>query len=363
MLNLRGKNVVGLDIDTSAVRMVQLRKDTAGYTLVQATVADIVPWGDDPQLRHLHTSRAIQQGLAGLGTPTKHVVCGLRGSEVVVRDFEFPPLTPEEIAGAVELEVSQICPFLAEESTLDYQVTTQDDRRTMGFWVAATNGLIENTRQLVSQAGGHCALLDVVGLALLNLLDSESQRPSDADSVSAPRPASASVRQTAVLNLGDTCATIAIADSAGRPFVRDIGGGVAPQERGATRAGRGGTHGSFPAQDDGAARNDYHPLANDSLVEDVATTLRYYALQNGSTRVDRLLVCGSAGVVDDTLDRLRMRLNIEVQPWNPLTKDGGRRAEGEGTNREDAGPAAAIHDLPRYGPSLAVAAGLALRRI
>ena len=169
MLHLQRKSLIGLDLDASAVRMVQLRKDNGGYVIVKAAVTEIAPWGDDPQLRRIHTVGAIRQGLSNAGITSKYAVCGLRGPEVVVRDFEFPALTPEEIAGAVELEVSQICPFLAEESTFDYQVTSNNDKRTMGFWVAATNDLIESTRQLVAEAGLHCALVDVAGLALLNL--------------------------------------------------------------------------------------------------------------------------------------------------------------------------------------------------
>jgi type IV pilus assembly protein PilM len=371
MLNLRRKNVVGLDIDASAVRMVQLRRDAAGYVVVHATVTDVAPWGDDPQLRGVHTVQAILQGLSSGGIRSKYAVCGLQGSEVVVRDFEFPPLTPEEIAGAVELEVSQICPFLAEESTLDYQVTSNDTKRTMGFWVAATHSLIGATRQIVSQAGLHCALADVAGLALLNLLLLEGPEAKTEDSESSgASPGSSSGLQKAVLNLGDSCATIAIADSAGRPFVRDIGRNVLAPGRQAAFATRGSTHGSFSAEDGWAARNDYRPVTNDSLVEDVATTLRYYAVQSCSTRVDRLLVCGGAGLTEDALELLRSRLNIEVEPWNPLT-GGGFRVEdpgGKETSEEEGRVSnpplpSVLRSLPRYGSSLALATGLAMRAI
>ncbi len=357
MLSLRRKSLVGLDIDASAVRMVQLRKDSGGYVIVKAAVTEITPWGGDPQLRRIHTIQAILQGLSSAGITSKYAVCGLRGPEVVVRDFEFPGMTPEEIAGAVELEVSQICPFLAEESTFDYQVTSNNDKRTMGFWVAATNDLIESTRQLVAEAGLQCALADVVGLALLNLLgvqnkepQAEDEEPKTPDSASGPAP------RDAVLSLGDSCVSIAIADPAGRPFVRDIGSGVAVEGRPSLAGGRLATHGSFATESGWAAHHDYRPMTNDSLVEDVTTTLRYYAAQNGSARVDRLLVCGGAPAAQKSVELLRTRVNLEVQPWNPLADCGLRIAEGGLKDTNDDHP-------PWYGPSLAVAAGLALRNI
>jgi len=356
MLGLRRRNLVGLDIDASAVRMVQLRKDSSGYAVVKAVVADIAPWGNDPQLHRLHTTQAILQGLSSAAIRSRYAVCGLRGPEVVVRDFEFPALTPEEIAGAVELEVSQICPFLAEESTFDYQMTSNNGKRTRGFWVAATNDLIHNTRQLASEAGLHCALVDVAGLALLNLLGSENQEQQTEGS----EPASP--LRTAVLNLGDACVSIAIADPAGRPFVRDIGSGVATESCPSLVASQLAGDGSFCAEDGWALRNHDHGATNDSLVEDVTTTLRYYAAQNGSARVDRLLVCGGVAT-EESVELLRTKLTIEVESWNPLL-NGRFRVEDSGSKQtEDDDPSSTLCNLERYGPSLAVAAGLAMRSI
>jgi type IV pilus assembly protein PilM len=376
MLSLRRKNLVGLDIDASAVRMVQLRKDSGGY-VAKAAVTDITPWGGDPQLRRIHTVKAILQGLSNAGITSKYAVCGLRGPEVVVRDFEFPAMTLEEIAGAVELEVSQICPFLAEESTFDYQVTSSSEKRTMGFWVAATNELIENTRQLVSEAGLHCALVDVAGLALLNLLRNcggqkpeidGRNRPPNPDQADPSDPSCSqsppeSIVPVAVLNLGDSCVTIAIGDPAGRPFVRDIGSGVVLDGRPSLAASRLATHGSFSAEDGWAARGSHRPVTNDSLVEDVATTLRYYAAQNGSARVDRLLVCGEPAAAEESAELLRLRLDLDVEPWNPLIDCGFRIDDCGLKNTEDADPPSAIQDPQLYGPSLAVAAGLAVRNL
>jgi type IV pilus assembly protein PilM len=367
-----------LDIDASAVRIVQLRKDSGAYVIVKASITDIVPWGNDLQLRRIHTTQAIREGLASAGISTKYAVCGLRGPEVVVRDFEFPALTPEEIAGAVELEVSQICPFLAEESTFDFQVTSNNDKKTMGFWVAATNDLIQNTRQIVTDAGLHCALVDVAGLALLNLLKAKRQEQKTEDNEAAP------AFQDAVLNLGDCCVSIAVADPGGRPFVRDLGSGVAVCSSAALAAGRP-PHGagsptprfalgspSFSTEDVGlpdtssgvwGTRSNHRSATPDSLVEDVQTTLRYYAAQNGAARVDRLLVCGATAATEESVEWLRPRLNIEVEPWNPLVDGGFRIEAGGGKEAEENHPSGALCNLELYGPSLAVAAGLAMRSI
>jgi type IV pilus assembly protein PilM len=364
MLSFRRKSVVGLDIDASAVRMVQVRKDGTGYIVTRAAVSEVAPWGNDPDLRRIHTVQAIVHGLSSSGIDSKVAVCGLRGPEVVVRDFEFPALPPEEIEGAVQLEVSQICPFLAEESTLDYQVTSNTDKKTMGFWVAATNLLIENTRQLVSEAGLHCALVDVAGLALLNLLEAGGPKTADKRQL-AEEDSPSFALGNAVLDVGEFCATMAIMDHASRPFVRDIGGGAFGDGRQSLAASRSRALGgdSFPVEGEWATRSDHRSGTNDSLDDDIATTLRYYAAQNDAARVDRLLVCGGSAATEDLVQLLRSKLNIEVEPWNPLAEDGWRMADGGWEESIDADPKSEIRNPRLYGSSLAVAAGLAMRHV
>jgi type IV pilus assembly protein PilM len=298
MLGFRKKNLVGLDIDTLAVRMVQLRRDDAGYAITSACVTEVAPSGDDPQLRKIHTVRAIQQALSRCRAEGKLAICGLRGPEVVVRGFEFPTLPAEEIGSAVGLEASQICPFSTEESTFDYQVTSTDARKTRGFWVAANNSLIRSTRQLVHEAGLRCAMIDVAGLAMLNCLtNSETEEPRPEESGAVPN-------RPAVLDIGGTCTTVAIMDHAGRPFVRDIGSGSdeilrrlaanagVPLEIARTALLNYGLERSVaenaPSDESGPPPEhdvllwDHLEGACAELVEDIATTLRYYAAQHGS---------------------------------------------------------------------------------
>ncbi len=63
------------------------------------------------------------------------------------------------------------------------------------------------------------------------------------------------------------------------------------------------------------------------------------------------------------MEWLHPRLNIEVEPWNPLV-GGGFRIEAEGGKEaKENQPSGALCDLELYGPSLAVATGLAMRSI
>ncbi|HSV99447.1 MAG TPA: pilus assembly protein PilM [Sedimentisphaerales bacterium] len=371
-----------MDIDTTAVRMVQLRRENGVYAVTGAYSTEIAPWGDDPELRRIHTVRAIQKGLSKRSIDGKLAVCGVRGPEVVVRSFEFPLLLAEEIGSAVGLEASQICPFSPDQSAFDYQVTSVDDGKTRGFWVAANNGLIRSIRQVVRDAGLHCVLLDVAGLALLNCLHHWGMGADGS-------PNNEDVRDgSAIVDVGGSCTTIAIRDRAGRPFVRDLNSGSdqicrwmadetqipfetaraamlnygAPQDRDERSDAETG---DLPLVDPASFRDNVEEACA-PLVEDIVTTLRYYATQHGAglasqlagsggfgVKIERVLVCGALSRLDRFIDLLAGKLHLDVQAWNPV----------ETMRCDDAKAGQRAASAQAFGPSMSLAAGLAMRNL
>jgi type IV pilus assembly protein PilM len=346
-LGLLRRDLIGLDVDTCSVRMVQLRRRHGEYTVVGATTTDVEPSGGDQSQHRANTVRAIRQGLDALGSGATLAVCGLRGPEVVVRGFEFPALPSNEIEGAVGLDASQACPFSSSEDvTLAYQVMSDDDHRAQGYWVAATGSLVRDRRQLAQEAGLQCALVDVDGLALLNCLDHLPDGYGQKADTDNSRPA--------ILHVGDSYATIAIVDQASRPFVRDVSSsgqeiirlvaqGAGLPEDAALAALKGGAQVAIPP---GCLEKACTPL-----LDDVTTTLRYYAAQNPLVKVRQVLVCGRFALIPSFVGLLSAKLPLPVALWNPVGK---LRCEGDPWCE-------AL--LRTTGPAMAIATGLALRRI
>lgn len=341
--------------------MVRLRRRNDEHTVVAAATSDIAPWGNDPDLRRVNTVAAVRECFEALGGGRKLAVCGLRAPEVVVRGFEFPALPPEETQGAVELETAQMCPFSMEDGVLDHQVIpvrlgqieiANEDDKTRGFWVAAGRSLVEDKRQLVYEAGLECVLMDVDGLALLNCLV-ETQRL-----VSLPEDESARTEdpRNVVLDVGDAYTSIAIVDQVHRPFVRDVcPGGLEILYEMAREMHTPLDEVRAALLEDAYA--DMAPFARSleracgRLLEEIVTTLRYYAAQNRSVRVDTMLVCGRFASARGFLELLAAKLPLEVVRWNPI-----------GEMPRDIDPSGETV-LEKAGPALTVAAGLAMRTI
>jgi type IV pilus assembly protein PilM len=272
-----------------------------------------------------------------------------------MRDFEFPLLSTEEIAGAVLLEASQVCPFNAAHSAVNYQLIpnadthasgTSGDDKAKGILVAATNTLIATKIQLAKEARLKCVLMDVDGLALLNCFNglangSEESRAS---------------QTTAILNVGGSYTTLAIMDDNGWPFIRDmtyagddIVKQIAAENDTSVETVKGILFGNSTSVD--LEHNDSLEKACRKLVADIAETLRYYSAQAKSSNVDKLFVCGGFALARGFVELLNTRLGAEVVLWNPLDKmscDVNRQCR---------------DIIAKTGPAMAVAAGLAMRLV
>ena len=345
-INLVKDAILGLDIGSSAVKIVALQKDNAGYSVTAVGVREIAASEDDYVQHRINTVKAIRECFEQAKIKTKMAVCGVSGSEVAVRDFEFPPLSTEDIEAAVLLEASQVCPFNAADSAVGYHLIPNGDDKTRGVLVAATNTLITSKVQIAKEARLNCVLMDVDGLALLNCFNGLSnghEKPKTDQTV-------------AILNVGGSHTTLAIMDNKGWPFIRDMtyaGNDIVAQITAendmSTETVRGILFGDSVVDEPGL--HDCLEKACQKLIADVGETLRYYTAQSTSSNVEKLFVCGGFALAGGFVELLNRRLGVEAVLWNPFDKIS------HNANRQ-------FEDIfAKTGPAMAVAAGLAMRSV
>ena len=149
-LEIEERGVFGLDIGSSSVNAVQLEKKKGDWTVMAAGRVRIAPGEKDR--RQINTVGAISKCLESMGIRSRRAVCGISGPEVAVRDFKFPSLPREEVESAILFEAAQVCPFNANDATVDYQLIGNGKDSTNGILVAATNKLINSKTELAKQA-------------------------------------------------------------------------------------------------------------------------------------------------------------------------------------------------------------------
>jgi type IV pilus assembly protein PilM len=346
-LDLGQNEVAGLDIGSSTVKLVQLRKDYTGYAVTAAGIANIAWSGDDSNIKRINTVRAIRECLGLAGIRTKFAVCGISGPEVAVRDFRFPLLPQEEIEGAILLEAAQVCPFNTEDSAVDWQSIPDGGGGIAGILVAATNSLIRRKVQLAKEASLNCVLVDVDGLALLNCF-SELEKTEPGQTV-------------AVLNIGSSYTTLAIMGDNRWPFIRDItytGDDIVEQIAAENNMSADAVKKILFADSMEAQTKLHDSLekACKKLIVDVTETSRYYKTQEKTAAFEKLFVCGGFALVKGFVELLSSQLPVKALLWNPFDKircDVGRSHRA----------VLQRNILAKNGPAMVVACGLGMRSI
>ncbi len=339
-LNINQYAVLGLDIGSASVKLIQLEHNAGTWTVTAAASEDIdVSRHIADHVDEFAIGRAIAQCIEQSGCSAKMAVCGVSGSQVAVRDFQFPALAPAELAGAIRLEASQVCPFSVDEGAVDYQLLAKDNDRVKGFLVAATNKVIQSKVLLASDATLNTVLMEVDGLALLNVLrEIEVVDPS---------------RTAAVLNVGHTTTNLAVIGNDGIPFIRDIHhAGVEISRKLAGALGR------TPDDADALVKNGDFEITAEmleqparELMNDINNSLRYYQAQGQKPAIETIYVCGGFSIVPGFVSLLERKLGADVLQWNPFDK------------MAKAVPVETESLLATNGPAMAVAAGLAMRSI
>ena len=340
--NFGQDELVGLDIGSSAVKVVRLRRDNGSYAVTAAGIAQIEPNQSDGHRADANAAKAISQCLQSAGVQTKLAVCSVCGPEVAVRDFKFPSLPPEELEGAVTLEAGQSCPFDVADGVIDYQVTSQDQSSIRGVLVAATNAVIGEKLQLAKKASVDCILMDIDGLALLNCLgEYEPRQPGYA---------------AAILNVGRSYTTLAIVGDNELPFIRDMA--CASDhiiEQIAAQTGQTiDTVRAMLSAGEKSDVSDHLEKACERLIVDVNETLRFYTAQE-KLSIAKVHVCGGFALVGEFIEILNRRLAVKAVLWNPFDENSKFEI------RDSKFISADI--LQKNGPAMAVAAGLATRSI
>lgn len=126
ILNPKARSMVGLDISSSAVKMVELSGGQSGSYQLERYAIEPLPNGAvvDGNIANLEgVSETIGRCWKRLGTSTKYVAMALPTAAVITKKIILPAnLRENEMEIQVESEANQYIPFALEEVNLDFQV-------------------------------------------------------------------------------------------------------------------------------------------------------------------------------------------------------------------------------------------------
>jgi len=343
----RKKQVVGCDVGSSAIKIVELKQlKNDEFQLVHAAVAELSPEAIVDGA--IMDSSLVVEALTGLisenGIKNSKFGGSLSGHSVIIKKIQLPSMTEAELAESIQWEAEQYIPFDINDVNLDYVVLETGSSDTMDvLLVAVKRDRINDYTSVIVQAGKEPVLVDVDVFAVQNAF--ETNYSSRGETV-------------ALVNVGASVMNINVLHDGNSVFWRDVafGGNLyteaiqrefnLPRED-AEKLKLGGDAGQVSPQQVESVLG----AASEDLAAELQKTIDFFVATSSVDRLDRVMLSGGGSLVANLESILQERFQANVELLNPF-----RNIR---YNESDFDP----DWINSNAPAMAVAVGLAIRTV
>jgi len=347
-------SLLGIDISSTSVKVVELSKTDSGYR-VESLAVEPLPANAVAE-KNIQDVEAVGESLVKAlkksGSKCKLTALAVPGSSVITKIITMPSsLTDAEMESQIELEADQYIPYPLEEINLDFQVLgeTEGNPDTVDVLLAASRS--ENVEM-------RTAVAEIAGLTA-KIIDVEAYTIEKATSLLATKPVStddesdeAETFVIAVLDVGATMTSLNVIENNELIYTREqaFGGkqlteeimrryGLAYEE-----AGRLKKVGGLP---DNYIPEVLEPF-KENMAQQVSRFLQFFYTAGQHESVDMIALAGGCASIPGIDELIASQLGIETIIANPF-------ADMDLSNKVNS------QALSNDAPALMIACGLAMR--
>ncbi len=342
------KNVIGLDIGSSSVKLVELKEGRNGFKLQNLAISPLPPEAIvDGTVMDSVTIIDTIRDLVTAVTKTKDVVTSVSGHSVIVKKITLPFMTESELEESIQWEAERHIPFDINDVNIDFQIVgygSENPDLMDVILVAAKKDMINDYVSVIMEAGLNPVLVDVDSFAVENMLAINYDIDKE-DTV-------------AIANIGATVTNINILKNNISAFTRDVfkGGNqiteeiqrqlhIDYEEAEKIKVGK---------QVDGATQSVVQNVlktASESLAIEIGNTLEFFQSTSTYQKISKLFLSGGGAKIREFDIILQQQIGIPVEMSNPF-----KRIEYSEKNFD-------VEYLREIGPVMAVGVGLASRKV
>lgn len=341
------KTIVGLDIGSSSIKAVELRKSKGEIHVAHLGVE---PLGPDIVVDSMivdsgSVSSAISKIFSEHKISSKNVATSVSGHSVIVKKIPMQTMSDAELSDTIQTEAAQHIPFDISDVNIDYQILTEDtgEPQMDVLLVAVKKDKILNYTNVLNLAGRAPAVVDIDAFALQNCYE-YNYEPSPTSTV-------------ALLNLGASVMNINIVKGSTPLFTRDVSVGgnqytdslqkeldLSFDDAESLKLGRRvGT-----VSED--AKLPILQQVTEIIVLEIQKTFDFFRATAAGEHIERIFLAGGSSKVPGLIEGLRQEFSIPVELLNPF-----QRVQSSSVPEYDAA------FIDQNAGQLAVAVGLALR--
>jgi type IV pilus assembly protein PilM len=353
MFFLRKQPLVGIDIGSHAIKLVQLKRMSKGYQLLHFGIMPLAPESIVDGV--IVNAGAVVEALRNLvqmeKIKAKEVATAISGQSVIVKKIRVPQMTEKELAQNIQWEAEQHIPFEISDVNIDFQILkpsqssdgNTDDQIDV-LLVAARKAKVEEYISVLVEADLQPVVVDTNVFAIEN--EYEVNNEIEDNSI-------------ALVDIGASTMSINVLKGNVTLFQRDIamGGhrytsalqkefGLKYEQAEALKMGVGFT------ENRGKEKVlSLMAVISEELSEELQRSLEFFRSTTSEEVIDKMVISGGCARIKG-LDRfLSDRLGLPVQIANPFQNL---------QYSERVFDPEYLHDM---APLAAVGVGLALRRM
>ena len=339
--------LVGLDISSTAVKLLQLTESGGRYRVEHYAVEPLPPNAvvEKNIVEVEAVGEAIKRAVARSGTKARHAAAAVSGSSVITKIIPIQgDLDEDSLEDQVQLEASNYIPYPIDEVSIDFEVLGPVPSNPEMIQVLLAASRTENVelRQSALELGGLSAkVIDVEAFAMENAFRLVS------DQLSVPKDAI-----VALVDIGATMTTLNVLRGQRSIYTREqvFGGKQLTDEvmrrYGLTyeEAGMAKRVGGLPESYEVEVLEPF----KEALVQQVSRLLQFFYAGSDFNRVDQVVLAGGCASIAGIGNLVEEQLGVPTVIANPLANMA-------------LGPRVQAHALAQDAPALMIACGLALR--
>lgn len=317
------KQCIGIDIGSSAIKLVQLKVGRRELTLQNFGIEPVPPQAivDGSIMSHGALVDAIRTLARRIRLKGKPVALAVSGTNVIIKRLTIPFMEGAALDEQMEWEVRQNIPFPRDEVIVDYEVlvpqTPQGQMEVL--LVAAKRDIIQQYAQVVRDAGFNPVVVDAAALALQNAVEGGvGNHPGETH---------------AIINVGASFSTLSIVHDGKPSFNRDIGAGGNAYTEAIQRhlavpidtaeAYKVGNVISTMGASADVVPQDVHAIlaqVSEQVAEEFQRSLDFFLNDAVDARLARIYLAGGSSLVPQLPKAIQVRSRIPVEILDPFSR-------------------------------------------
>lgn len=346
-LSKKQKPVLGLDISSTSVKMLEISRQGDTYRVENYSVKPL-PAGAVVE-KNINDPEAVAQVVKALvqssRTKIKDAAVAVAGSSVITKLIEMPSgLSEEAMELQISLEADQYIPYPLEEVAIDFDIQGVSDKNPEQVEVllaACRRENVDSRASILELADLNPKVVDVEAYTLERAFALVQEQFEDQEE-----------QIVAVLDIGATMTTLSVLIDGKTIYTREqLFGGKQLTEEIQRRYGLSAEEAGL-AKKQGGLPDDYEPEVlepfKDAVVQQVTRSLQFFFSSSQYNDVDHIVLAGGVASLEGLANLIEEKLGTSVTVANPFANMSISSRVNSAMLANDA-------------PSLMIATGLALR--